>query len=317
MKNLVKENFAKNPFGLILGALVIGFFALSANAAVLLLPAGSNVNDVAADSLTGTVYITKTDGTLYSSANGYDYTLMELPDANYPGNPCSSFPDGIRARSVKHKAHRITVDTRGVLWAVMTKTDQTTSCSNIKTLDVKEVLYRRVGSDWLMLPTSPEPVDVGVSSGSIYNSGNVFVTGKRDPYNLFYTSDQTGSSAFTNLGSNYFLRVDAKATNWTGSIAGAWAVKFDGTLWSYTTNVIPPGLPWTNSGQTNVRDVAVNKLTGRVYISKYSQVGGTIWYSDNNGATFQQEPATGFQNLAVTSNGVLYGAGYNGTLWRF
>lgn len=321
-QNFIKNRQAKTIFYFTLCSLILGLFQFTTNAqttATQLLGIGSNVKDVAVDSNSGTVFITKNDGTLHSSTNGFNFSAIALPPRTDVISGSCSFPViGVRVTTTEYRADRITVAPNGTLWAILNRSVTVTVCGVSTGTLITKHLYRRSGSNWIERVNAPNPTDVSVSqSNSFLPVRTIYVTSGNSPQSVFYTGDETGTSNFVNLNASGFVRVGGGLNNTAIAIGG------NGTVWGYYPFVLPPASNWQLFNAINgIGDISINRLTGRIWLAKQNQFNGTLWYSDNNGVTFTQlfingNQAQGFQNIAVASNGILYGAGFNGTLWRF
>lgn len=164
-------------------------------------------------------------------------------------------------------------------------------------------LFRRLGNGWFRIMRSNFINDVSIDENNRlwFSESTLTKTGV-----VFFTDD-FGFIGFTSTNSQGFSRV-------SGGIGRFWGVGFNGTLWSFAGN------QWTPTSAAGMGDVTVEP-SGRVWLAGKQlingQPNGTIWFSNNNGNTFTKDPvAQGFQNIAVSSNNTLFGAGFNGTLWK-
>jgi hypothetical protein len=67
---------------------------------------------------------------------------------------------------------------------------------------------------------------------------------------------------------------------------------------------------WTKTPASGIGDVAVDQ--NRLWVAG---TNGTVWFSDDWGATFEATSASGFARLAVAGDGTLWTVGMNGTVW--
>lgn len=302
-RNLVGK-FSKRTFLLIFASLLF-FFVLNdikvVNAAVWTTLPAKKVNDVAVNSR-GEIYITKTDGTINYSVNGTFYILIPNPPNEYPINryePITTF-----------EAKRIAIAPNDVPWAIFLKTVKTTDQMTRAVEIVKtHHLYYRPVLEWIECPGAQNPEDVTVSTDD-----KVFVTSATAPYNIFSSLTVTGTFSFTKVAdSDEFSRISA------GNDKILWAVKRDGTLWKFANK------KWTQISSVGINDVGASHFGKIVGLTekKESILGqityaGAIWYSSDFGVNFTKDSNTkNFQNIAVSSNNVLYAADLKGVLWKY
>lgn len=312
--NSIKHKITRR-FVFIIGAVFLGsIFGFPGKAANILLPAGSRVNDVAVNSLNGTIYYTTTDGKLKDRSTGSEISLP--PSKKGPIQPCTfAGRNGFRDITTTYDSFtRITVDVKGTLWAIVTGTTFVDCLGNMQALPGIPYLFFRDGCNWTEVPGASIPADVGSSgvTSSFQKAARIYIVSASSPFEAFFGSKESPNN-FGTLGKNDFRAIDGGKDNYT-----AWAVARNGTLWNYFANVIDPTKRWTAKNQTGVVDISVNKTSGRIYITKSSGgMVGEIWYSDDNGRTFVTTRERNFKNIAVRSNGTVYAAGIDGSLQSF
>lgn len=319
--NSIKHKITK-LFVFIIGAVFLSsIFGFQAKAANILLPEGSNVEDVAVNSLNGYIYYTTTQGTL-KRLNSIEEIPLPLQKID-PGEECqievkkgggkTLILRGNYAYITSYeKFMRITVDVKGVLWAVIGGS-KSRDCLSERGLigPVLPYLFFRDGSNWTEVGNSKSPSDVGSSAATSLQSPSIFVAPTGSIEEVYFTT-KARPGIFGTLGKKDFSVIDGGK-----DIYSAWAIANDRKLWSYFANVIDPAKRWTQKNQDRVVDVSVNKKTGRIYIIKHV-LGelGQVWFSDD-GTIFTNTGERGFKNISVHSNGTVYVAGILGSLESF
>jgi hypothetical protein len=83
-----------------------------------------------------------------------------------------------------------------------------------------------------------------------------------------------------------------------------WAVSTDTSVWEFGRG------KWIKTSTDHMRDVAAGPR-----IVWFTDLDGVVWVSHGAGG-LKKTASAGFQNIAVARDGIGWGAGYNGSLWR-
>lgn len=267
----------------------------------------SNVNDVAMHP-NGRIWITKTDGTIWSAQN---------ENSNFVQVPAPGFAVRISANVLTCIT---TNDGRLFYRHESANTWQQINRPNSFVNDVDIGFpHTTVSGTYLAHLWISETIFPIASNNSVkYINAKNDVSEKTLPpqigvvsYLDYYALQGTFNGSFTSTNSMGFSRVSVKAAGLQNQV---WGVGFNGTVWKYVGN------SWIRTPAQGMSDVT-DAHGGNIWLAGQQQYNGTIWCSTDIGLTFRQDTgAQGFQNLASSYGWSefqsIYAAGYNGTLWK-
>lgn len=312
MTRKIKLAIASIIFGAVLSLMT---FAQSSPWVRMMNQGISNVNDVDIDDRS--IWITKTDGTIWYAANDQsNFVLFPSPGfavriavTEYGGYVFITTNDGrLFYRDVRSLRFP---NTPIGSWQQINRPN-----SFINDVAVPHDGYQSPPHSWSRLWISETIFPIVSSNAVKYIKAKNDVSEKPLPpqngvvsYLDYDAYLGTFNGSFISTNSMGFSRVSVKHENRNH----VWGVGFNGTVWHFDGNV------WTRTPAQGMSDVTEVSGNRKIWLAGQQQYNGTIWCSPDVGLTFRQEVGVqGFQNLSYhrLNPAGFVAAGYNGTLWK-